>query len=262
MSTIENAAIINETTGPKHAAVEHHKKPGLTSQHGNSSPKSKVRKIRAVGSKAKRRAKRLLGAASDSSSSAADTDTDDDYKFALNTVKNDPAFNPSNAEDKSDPNQPKPDGPLQRAKATLDVAASTIAHPRRAAKSKVKRTAAGQLSSSAQDPSAARKADLRFLEAEERSVRSGESRSSSQDSSEDEADKQRLAERSKELEDQRDSLRAAWITSRVRRIRVVPKEHFKFPSKEDFRVRDDAGNVTSNQWHKWAGNVWSPWLQR
>ena len=228
-------------------------KPALVDT-GDTKSSAARRKLRTVKHKAKRRAKNLLGLPHSPRSS--DDEPDEDERD-LQTVTNDPAFHPTQVGRRLDISHTNTEGGVAKTKAAFDIAATAIAHPRKTVVNRVKRSAANKIGTSAQGPAAAQTADLAFLEYERALARSGSSRSSSSivsdlDSSE-EADA--VAAKSRLLEEQRDSVRAAWITAKTRRVRVVPKGHLPFPCKKSFEERDESENVIRVDWLKWIGNV-------
>ncbi len=132
-----------------------------------------------------------------------------------------------------------------------------VAHPVDSIKSKATRTTAGQLSK-ADRPYLSKKADEDFLQAHD-NLKRAESTSSSKKGTSDEEQESIISEhreRVREIEAHRESLRAAWTTSRhVRRVRVVPKRHIDFPNNDHFVQRDDSGKFASYDWLKWLGYV-------
>jgi len=138
-----------------------------------------------------------------------------------------------------------------------------VVHPVDSIKSKATRTTAGQLSK-ADRPYLSKKADEEYLQAHD-NLKRAESTSSSKKGTSDEEQKFIVGdhrEKLREIEAHRESLRAAWTTSRhVRRVRVVPKRHIDFPNNDYFVERDDRGEVVGYDWLKWLGYVWPKYNQ-
>jgi len=132
-----------------------------------------------------------------------------------------------------------------------------VVHPVDSIKSKATRTTAGLLSK-AERPFLSQKADQEFLEAHD-NLKRVESRSPSRHGRSDEELETIIGghrDKIREMEAHRESLRAAWTTSRhVRRVRVVPKRHIDFPVDDYFVERDDRGEFQSYDWLKWLGYV-------
>lgn len=82
--------------------------------------------------------------------------------------------------------------------------------------------------------------------------------SSARDTSEDGHDlwNDDRKERIERLEAQRESLRAAYTSSRlVRHVRVVPKRHIDLPCNEYFVDRNSRDERVGYDWLKWLGYV-------
>lgn len=100
--------------------------------------------------------------------------------------------------------------------------------------------------------------DLEFLQAHDNLKHAESSRSSEQGTSDDESNAavRSHKERFHEIEAHRESLCAAWTTSRhVRRVRVVPKRHIGRPQNEDFARRDEHGKLVRYDLLRWLGHV-------
>lgn len=132
-----------------------------------------------------------------------------------------------------------------------------VVHPVDSIKSKATRTTAGQLSK-ADRPYLSKKADEDYLLALD-NLKRAESSSSSRKGTSDEEQKSIVSDyrhKVREIEAHRESLRAAWTTSRhVRRVRVVPKRHTDFPNNDYFVQRDGFGEFVYYDWLKWLGYV-------
>lgn len=185
---------------------------------------------------------------------AEDDRSENEGEGPLDDMKRDPAFNSSQLIKK------KPFRPGKTADKTLGAIQSignAVVHPIKSAKSTATRTTAGQLSK-AERPFLSQKADMEFLQAHDNLKRAESTSSSKQGTSDEERESLIGGHRDKirEMEEQREGLRAAWTTSRhVRRVRVVPKRHINFPHNEYFVERDERGEFVRYDWLKWLGYV-------
>ncbi|KAK4696995.1 hypothetical protein P7C71_g1006, partial [Lecanoromycetidae sp. Uapishka_2] len=173
----------------------------------------------------------------------------------LEQLEHNPAFATSKLEKKK---RLRPGKKAERALGNVQALGKTIIHPIDGIKRGATRTTAGQLSK-VDRPYLSRKADLDLLEAHD-NLKQAESTCSSQQGTTDDEQGELAGvldshrDRIKEMEAHRESLKAAWTTSRhVRRVRVVPKRHMKFPDNEHFEERDDHGQVLRFDWFKWLG---------
>ena len=186
-------------------------------------------------------------------------DSDDRHNgFAIENTRNDPAFHPASAK-QHQLDHVRKDGPLNRAKANLEETAETLAHPRKSIIHKVKKVAAGKISS-VQKPHSLPITGVELLEAYDAYDQSESSRSSDEaledyGASESTQDALKKKVRLEKLAAQRESMRVAWVTRHTDRVRVVPQDSFAFPSKEDFMHRDPQGNVMRFKWEKYIGNI-------
>ena len=99
---------------------------------------------------------------------------------------------------------------------------------------------------------------MEFLQAHDNLKRAESTSSSKQGTSDEERNSLLGGHRDKirEIEEHRESLRAAWTTSRhVRRARVVPKRHINFPNNEYFLKKNERGELVGYDWLKWLGYV-------
>lgn len=233
----------------------HHVEYSGSSDDGNvdnvPSP-SKRKRLSGLTHKAKAKTKKLLkikGANGDES------ETEEDG--ILEQLEHNPAFATSKLEKRK---RFRPGKKAERAKENIQALGNTIIHPIDGIKRGATRTTAGQLSKAGR-PYISRNADLELLEAHDDLLRAESSRSSQQGVTDDEQDEldgivDGHRDRIKEMEAHRESLKAAWTTSRhVRRVRVVPKRHMKFPDNEYFVERNDRGQVVRFDWLKWLGLV-------
>ena len=180
---------------------------------------------------------------------------------STSNTTDDVAFHPGVAK-RHQPNHIKRNSPIDEAKATLETSKAAIIHPRKFVQDKVKRVAAGKISS-IQKPHTLPNTGAELLEAYDAYSHSEESRSS-EDLSTSEASEDEFARRLsrakkkarlQRLEAQRDSMRVAWITRHTDRVRVVPKEHIKPPLKESFIERDQRGTIVRYNWKSWFGHL-------
>lgn len=169
----------------------------------------------------------------------------------LESMENDAAFNSSQLIKKR---RFRPGKTADKTFKITQTIGNAVVHPIKSAKSTATRTTAGQLSK-AERPFLSQKADIQFLQAHDNLERAESTSSSKQGTSDEERESVIGSHRDKirELEEHRESLRAAWTTSRhVRRVRVVPKRHLNFPDKEHMNERQE---FIGYDWLKWLGHV-------
>ena len=180
---------------------------------------------------------------------------------SISNTTDDAAFHPEAAK-RHQLKHAKQNGSINDTKAALEVSKAAIIHPRKFVQDKVKRVAAGKISS-IQKPHTLPNTGAELLEAYDAYSHSEGSRSSedlsTSEASEEEAARRHSRAKKKarlqKLEAHRDSMRVAWITRHTDRVRVVPKEHIKFPDKEDFIERDREGTVSQYKWKSWLGHL-------
>ena len=175
----------------------------------------------------------------------------------MDDIEHCPAFNPSQLVKKT---RMSASGAADKTLGTLQSASRSIMHPKDAIKSKATKTTAGQLSK-IERPYLSQKSDLAFLQAHDDLKRAEGTSPSGHAISDKEMDfiigkhKGRI----RDMEAYRESLRAAWTTSRhIRRVRVVPKRHLNFPENQYFVERDKEGNFLQYGWLRWLGYVRNP----
>ena len=218
----------------------------LPEGHGDTVEKpSTLDRLQGLRQKTKVKAKHLLN---------MDDNKDDDGELregdaALESLGSDPAFNPHKLIAKG---RLGTGSSADKTLGTLQTVAASVAHPKKAIKSKATRTA-GQVSK-AEHPYLSRQADSELLEAHAQLHRAESSTDGPADT------KNAMCEDSKEtltmLETRRESLKVAWTTHRhVHRVRVVPKRHLRFPARSEFVECDAAGKVVRYQWERWLGYV-------
>ena len=210
---------------------------------------TKTEKLRALTSKTKAKAKKLLKIGNEESTGEGSEIENYDV---IRNIERDPAFSQNQRHKQKRWND---GGTAHNPLGTLESVAATIIHPKKAIKSKVTRTTAGQLSK-AERPYISKEADMKFLEAHDNLHHAESSRFSKPVTSYNEGGNVTIGQREKvkEMREHRESLRAAWTTSRhVRRVRVVPKRHIEFPDNDFFVRKDSEGEHFD--WQSWLGYV-------
>lgn len=209
---------------------------------------SKSKRLSVFAKRAKAKTKKLLKV----DGGAADVDSESSEDGPLKDIQHDPAFNPSQI---TKSKQTSPTAAAEKTKDAIKSVGRTIAHPKNTIRGKITRTTAGQLSKS-ERPYLSKSADLDLLQAYDNLKRAESTSSSRRGTSDEEQDAIIGSHKDKlrEMEAHRESLRAAWTTSRhVRRVRVVPKRHINFPRDEYFVQRDGNGLFVRYDWLKWLG---------
>ena len=189
-----------------------------------------------------------------SKDTSEDEESEDEQESVINGLKHDPAFSSGQ---RVKGKRFSASGVADKTLGTLQTVGKSIVHPKDAIKSKATKTTAGQLSK-AERPFLSQQSDLEYLQAHDNLKRAESTGSSMQGTSDEDYAAIIDGHRSKvnELEAHRESLQAAWTTSRhVRRVRVVPKRHIHFPENEYFLDRDAHGKVMRYDWLKWLGYV-------
>lgn len=185
---------------------------------------------------------------------AVDEMSEHEEEGPLDSIKNDAAFNSSQLMKKK---RLRPGKTADKTLGAIQSIGNAVVHPVKSAKRTATRTTAGQLSK-AERPFLSQKSDIEFLQAHDNLNRAESTSSSKQGTSDGEQESLIGSHRDKirEMEEHRESLRAAWITSRhVRRVRVVPKRHFIFPDNENFVHRNERQEFVRYDWLKWLGYV-------
>ncbi|KAI4154111.1 MAG: hypothetical protein LQ340_001888 [Diploschistes diacapsis] len=177
----------------------------------------------------------------------------------LNT-EHDAAFHPRSAKQYQSEHHQR-GGPLDKIKVALETSAEAVVHPKQYAQSKAKRVAAGKISS-IQKPYNLPATGAELLDAHDAYSQSDSSRASDDisdsNAAEDKVTKQKSRAQKKarldNLEAQKESMRVAWTTRHIDRVRVVPKKRFRFPDKEAFIERSENGSFVRYRWDKWLGH--------
>ena len=210
---------------------------------------SKRKRISGLTSRTKAKTKKIL-----KMKGTTDDRSDSEEEGPFSIMEHDPAFNSSKLRKQR---RFRPGKTAEKALGTMQTVGRVFVHPKGTIKKGATRTTAGQLSK-ADRPYLSQKANLDFLQAHDDLKQAESTSSSKQATSEEEQDDSIVSQRDKvkEMEEHRESLRVAWITSRhVRRVRVVPKRHINFPENEYFIERDEREQVIRYDWLKWLGYV-------
>ena len=211
-----------------------------------TSPVSKRSRVRRLAARTKQKTKSVLSL-DKTTHSDLESDIQDGDIFA------DPAFNPTTVLN-GDPAQPG-SSPLSSTADKLKAAGSMVAHPRRTARDKVSRTAAGKISR-VQRPFLSGNHDRDLLAAHDELNEAISSQSSvqSRGGSEWESDENRARQKVEKVEKSRESAKIAWAIGRhVQRVRVVEKMSRR-PSKQDFVQRDSSGRENF-RWDLWIAKL-------
>ena len=211
------------------------------------SPKRK--RLSGLTSRTKAKTKKIL-----KMKGTTDDQSDSEEEGPLSILEHNPAFNSSDLRKRR---RFRPGKTAEKALGTMHTVGRVFVHPKDTIKKGATRTTAGQLSK-AERPYLSQKANLDFLQAHDDLKQAESTSSSKQATSDEERDDSIVSQRDKlkEMEEHRESLRVAWITSRhVRRVRVVPKRHIDFPENEYFIERDQREQVIRYDWLKWLGYV-------
>lgn len=211
---------------------------------------SKRKRLSSLTQRTKAKTKKLLKL----DVAAEDEQSESEGEEPLDNVIHNPAFSSSHLIKKK---RFRPGKTADKTLGAIQSIGNAVVHPIKSAKSTATRTTAGQLSK-AERPFLSQKADMEFLQAHDNLKRAESTSSSKQDTSVEDQESVIGGHRDnlREMEEHRESLRAAWTTSRhVRRVRVVPKKHINFPDNEYFIERDKRGEFVRYDWLKWLGYV-------
>ena len=247
-----DAVAVAHDDGRRTQAPRSSGEPADSSDNGDNTGaegRTKRGKLRAFSSKTKARTKKLLRIEDREST---DEGSDSKEHGVLSNLEHDPAFSHNKLYKQKRWSNGKT---AYRPLGALESIAATVVHPKKAIKSKATRTTAGQLSK-AERPFLSKKADLEFLEAHDNLYRAESSKSSSHLTSDSETEDVTVGyrEKIKKMQENRESLRAAWITSRhIRRVRVVPKRHIEYRNRKLFIRKDSEGERFD--WLSWLGYV-------
>lgn len=214
---------------------------------------SSKKKLHRFASKTKKATRRLLNVPDQQ---VKRQDGSSDNHQPLPNLEDDAAFNVGQLDTKHRSEK----GVAARIQVNLRAVAAGIVHPKQGIKGKATRSTAGHLSRM-ERPYLSKTMDIEFLEAHDHLSHAQSLASSTHNASEEEPtfSVDGYKEKVEQLESQRESLRAAYTTSRlVHRVRVVPKRHINFLGTETYTVRDSHGKYTSYAWLKWIGHVSAP----
>ncbi|KAL8793083.1 MAG: hypothetical protein Q9195_004289 [Heterodermia aff. obscurata] len=213
--------------------------------------------FRSLKSKTKEKTKKLVSVNDAKLFSGTLHESDD----IMDQITGDPAFNPGAIEDQR--RRSKREG-VKAALDSMSSFATSLSSPKDAIKGKAARTMAGKLSK-AERPYLSHGADIEFLDANDNLSRAESSLSSRQVTSDEELEDLIGGHRDKVngMKAHRESLRVGYATSRhVKRVRVVPKRHLDFPTREPFfRSLREGGTPKKYDWLKWVGHILL-WLSR
>ena len=236
---------INEGFGPTIQASDSSDDGSIDKIAGSS----KRKRLSGLTSRTKAKTKKIL-----KMKGTTDDQSDSEEEGPLSILEHNPAFNSSELRKRR---RFRPGKTAEKALGTMQTVGRVFVHPKDTIKKGATRTTAGQLSK-AERPYLSQKANLDFLQAHDDLKQAESTSSSKQATSDEEQDNSIVSQRDKlkEMEEHRESLRVAWITSRhVRRVRVVPKRHINFPKDEYFIERDEGEQVIRYDWLKWLGYV-------
>lgn len=142
---------------------------------------------------------------------AVDEMSEEEEEGPLDNMKNDPAFNSSQLIKKK---RFRPGKTADKTLGAIQSIGNAVVHPIKSAKSTATRTTAGQLSK-AERPFLSQKADIEFLQAHDNLKRAESTSPSKQGTSDEEQESLIGGHRGKirEMEEHRESLRAAWYVN-------------------------------------------------
>ena len=133
--------------------------------------------------------------------------------------------------------------------------ARTIAHPR----DTVKRKAASRVTVR-DNPYLTPEADAELLEAHGDLEEAAASASGTNDDEQSQNSKRKRVE---DLEHDRDTTRAAWVTGKhVKRVRVMPYNHVPYPRRVDYWTAASKNAKSKFEWGRYLGHVRSPMMIR
>ena len=260
LSLVANTAPEHETSripygaedGMTHPDTVTSDEDGHLPDEGDHEQLSMRGKLRALKSKTKAKTKALLHP---NHEDLLTIEGDREDGGALSNIQSDPAFHPTEVIEQGNQQPDGPSGTVDKTLAALKNAGHVVAHPRSTIKSKAERSTAATLST-VHRPQLDHNADRELLQAHWDHSRAQSTRSGThglytgidKDVEDSEA-------KIKELEENRESMRIAWTTKHIDRVRVVPKEHMKMPGKEFFIEKDAKGAVMRYKWELWLGYV-------
>ena len=175
-------------------------------------------------------------------------------KIALANINRNPALNPGQLNGKREVDT---DSHGKKALKTLHKVGSSIIHPKRAIKAKATKTTALNLSKPERS-FLTKDADIEYLKAYEdlKEVETNESSYSGDERRSRDAIVKTHRDGMRQIEEHRDSLRAAWVTGRhVRRARVVPRKIFNSIDEAKLVTVESKGQTRTYEWIKWIGPI-------
>lgn len=208
------------------------------------------KKLRQFASRTREATKRML---STSDRQGGPQDLPQENAPSLRSLEDDAAFNVQRLDTKHQSDK----GTAAKMKLNVQAVAAGILNPKQGIKGKATRSTASRLSK-IERPYLSRDMDRDLLQAHDDLSREQSMSSTARYTSEDGHDlwNDDHKERIERLEAQRESLRAAYTSSRlVRRVRVVPKRHIDFSRNECFVGRNSREERVGYNWLKWLGYV-------
>ncbi|MCJ1246765.1 hypothetical protein MMC30_003974 [Trapelia coarctata] len=228
---------------------------GHSERGSNSIKLSKKSKLHSLKSKTKAKTKALLHLEPSEPPITVEADCEDGG--ALSNIQNDPAFHPTRVIEEADKLLGEQRGPVDKTVDRLKNLGTTIAHPRTAIKTKAKKTTAAGLSST-HPPQLSQRADQQLLELHDDLSRA-EWRSSMVVTSDEEecgdTDVDHRKDKITKLEEYRESMRVAWATKHIDRVRAVPQELVPKPKREAFMDRNENGEILHFKWAEYLGHL-------
>ena len=227
---------------------------GHTDGSSNSTKPSKRSKLRTLKSKTKAKTKTLLGLEPSETPLTVEADREDGG--ALFQIENNPAFHPTRVIGEADKQFGEQRGPLDKTVDRLKNLGTSIAHPRAALKAKVETTTAVGLSSS-QSVQLSQATDQQLLglynDLSRAEWRSSRAVTSDEEESCD-TDVNTRMDRITKMEEHRKSMRVAWATKHIDRVRVVRQEAVPKPTREALVGKDEKGEVIRVRWAEYLGH--------
>lgn len=219
-------------------------------QHGPDKHSSSLRKLKAIGHKAKKKTKSVLGVEKAVYDSDSETSL---HNAALDEINENPAFNSAKFQEAQHEGSSTK---AEKATTILQSAKGFLAHPKETIQNRAAKQTAGKMANSR--PYLSRQANLEFLAAFndlEDAEQALEGVYDGEETLVKEANIHDAEERIEGMERERQSMRVAWITARhVERVRAVPDDPPVFPPESFFETKDDFG-YTEFHWGKWIGYV-------
>lgn len=260
-----SAHVANTDRTPRSSQISEHnslcahsdasdKDDGDSEGSSNSTKLSKRSKLRTLKYKTKAKTKALLHLKPSEPPLIVEADREDGG--ALSNIQNDPAFHPTRVIEEAGKLLGEQRGPVDKTKDRMKNLGTTIAHPRAAIKAKAKKTTAAGLSST-HPPQLSQGADQQLLELHD-DLSKAEWRCSRVVTSDEEGgsdtDVKTRKDKITKMEDYRESMRVAWTTKHIDRVRVVQHQLVQKPSKKVFVEKNEKGEVVKVRWAEYLGH--------